>query len=286
VFIIGCPDDKLQQALVRDLMHRHALTAEDAAVHLFHDDEDLRSVLGTTGLPYFESAFDALRAGEIHTVPVPGRFAQLYAPDGLAVGGVSFFNDPFVLVTQGGDDVLENPEGAFSVGSMSRTALGSWKNRFPRQKTVRVQTDVHTRLLECSVGEWDAGIFLKSELDLLSFEQHYDHILEEMLPEALQGFVLWYVKEGTNLPFETSAAAFELADAHFAFLRHLGAKPGTAAALKINGFAAEAAVFTPEGKKFAAQTSGTSAREAARVAAGLLLEQGAGEWVSGPHAED
>ncbi len=286
---LGLPDDKLQQALTRHLLQSKALQHQ-VQTRLFHDDDDLREILGTTGVPFFDPAFEALRSGEIDAVPLPGRFAPLYLPDGLALAGAFYQPDPWVLVTQTGDDVLKQPDGAFTVGGFSRVALEAWKRAHPGHTIKHVQTDVHTRLQECSVGDWDAGIFLKSELDVLSFEQHYDIELNQLPSEVLQGITLIVSREGHTPALPLDTEALTTAQAQFTFLRHLGAKPTARVSFDAetagNLFVVTAMVFPPGKPAILVERSAGTLNEAARLAASALLQQGAGEWVSGPHAED
>jgi porphobilinogen deaminase len=289
VIKLGLPDDKLQQALTRHLLHTCGLHTQ-VSIRLFHDDDDLREILATTGVPFFDPAFEALQKGEIDAVPVPGRFAPLYLPDGLAIAGAFFQHDPWVLVTQAGDEVLSQPGGAFTVGGFSKVALEAWKLEHPGHTIKLVQTDVHTRLQECSVGSWDAGIFLKSELDVLSFEQHYDVVLDHLPSEIFQGITLLVTREKETVAFPFDAAALAIAQAQLVFLRHLGAKPTARVSFNTEttaaGYEVTAMVFPPSKPAILVERSAGTLAEAARLAASALLQQGAGEWVSGPHAED
>lgn len=285
MYTAGILDDKLHQAESRWIGRESGWHSDSHTCQVFADDNELRDILGTTGVPYFDPLYTALRQSGIERAIIPARDFPLFVPEGIVIRGYYQVSDPWVLVTQSADDVLHDLAGSYTAGSMSRTALGWWKAEHSTHKTVRVQTDVHTRLLECSVGDWDAGLFRKSELDLLQFEQHYDFVLDSAPSEPFQGLYLLLTAAGAGFSVPSDAVA----EARYLFeksvLLHLGAKPSAAVGFVWNGdMLSKVAVYPPQGAPIVWQSTGKMVP--ANEIAATLLNQGAGEWVSGPHAED
>ena len=183
---VGTLDDKLSVSYTESWLKslsKHSITFD---LQYFKDDTELLSILGQTGIPFYEMLHESLVEKQIDVFLQPTEWAPLFLKEGLEIAAfLPREHNPDVLAVQVDLEFLSLSEATVGVSSLRTKA--QWIHKYPSHTVSLSQRDTHDRLQEVSVGDLNGGVFSYQELDRLTFDQYIETELNWMVAAPGQG---------------------------------------------------------------------------------------------------
>lgn len=297
MFTIGTRDSKLATWQATWVAQRLSEPGHECRLKYIKTEGDLvldtpLPLMGGKGV-FTKALDDALLAGEIDLAVHSFKDIPTRLPEGLKIAAIIKREDHRdVLVSRNGTGFLEKPGYMAVIASSSLRRMSQWLNRYPKHSMTDIRGNVQTRLRKLRESKWDAAIFAAAGLIRLDMQNIIDQYLDWMIPAPAQGAMAVMIRENDT---DTRQAISPLHHPETAlctaierdYLNELegGCSAPIAALASVNNgmIHLSATISNPDGSgriDIELTENLNQAANLGRKAAGLAIEQGAGDIVS------